>query len=115
MVRQGGSALSFPTSHCLHFLNGPSIHRRVNTGEYRGSEHLIYGESGGGAGFSPRRTSVRLPQVSHRSRESGLKPNAAWFSRTWDSAFVVGRTSWGGALWATGRPRPAARSKNQVL
>src|ERR1035441_1113995 len=24
----------------------------------------------------------------------GLQPNAAYFSRTWDSAFVVGRTPW---------------------
>ena len=30
----------------------------------------------GGAGFSLRRTLVRLPHVSHRSREDGLKPVA---------------------------------------
>ena len=32
--------------------------------------------SAGGAGFSLRRTSVRLPQGSHELREVGLKPAA---------------------------------------
>src|ERR1035441_10090830 len=37
----------------------------------------------------------RLIRVAQTSVCGGLQPNAAYFFRTWDSAFVVGRTPWG--------------------
>src|ERR1035441_4978438 len=36
----------------------------------------------------------RLIRVAQTSVCGGLQPNAAYFYRTWDSAFVVGRTPW---------------------
>ena len=64
--------------------------------------------SGGQAGWK-----AGLQALLPAPRQDGI-PMSLTLPERWDSGLIVGRTPLGGALWATGRPRPALASKNQA-